>query len=935
MSAGSEQPIAIVSMAGIYPAAANLEELGANLLGGGSSPPVLASPAKIGSTAVDLARHGIPPAQASSMARVQLLVLEVVSRCLAEAACGASVLDRDRDSTDVIVGVCFGNDRAYANDLRVESARVIARFLETMRGADESSLRGAEEELKARGRKLFGGAAHDRLGEMASTIPARISIANRLRGRCMAIEAADATSFVALHSAIDILRRREASMVVVAAGQLFDGPLVPAALAAKGFLDPMPAPSAGGEAGRSGYRLAEGVGALLLKRLEDAERDGDRIYCSIVGTGIAHASQPGTFRYAASVTDRRAVLADALADAGCDPASIQYVECSSAGRASSLEIEALAHGLAGDGMAPRGVLLGCLNDSIGHTFAAAGVAAVTRVALGLHRRTVAPQPRGPWSDRLDLSRTPFELARERAAWPENIGGHPRRAAVAGDSFTGTIAYLVLEEHIDDAPARVRTPARVHSPGGPDEPPAPPIAIVGLGGRFARARDAADFWRNIHGKVDAIEPLPGRVVERNIYYDPDNLDVFTTYSVLGSLVEEPELPGDVFRIPPRRQMYMDRAQKLALAAARETFESFGHPARRLPDRRVAVIIGSSLCLNKEREANTAMQLAALEEMITGSQVFARLAAPAREAALTALRAALRDAAPPLTPWSADGFLASGVAAVISNQFRLNALPVAVEAACASSLAAIDLAVRGLATGRYDMVLTGGVDLPANARDLVVCSNLGLLSPTGIKPFDERADGVSVGEGIALFLLKRLDDALAEGDPVFAVLRALGASSDARSLVAPDAEGQALAIRRAFTGVEFAPDDVQYLEAHGTGTIAGDRAEVQAIASVYRNGGRSHPLALGSVKSMIGHTFAAAGAAGLLKTVLALRERTLPPGIHVDRVNPALGLESIPAYVVTDPEPWPAPPQGARRAAVSSMGTGGINYHLLVEEAPAAR
>ncbi|MGH9889707.1 MAG: beta-ketoacyl synthase N-terminal-like domain-containing protein, partial [bacterium] len=325
-------------MAGIYPAAANLEQLGANLLGGGSSPPVLASPAKIASTAVDLARHGIPPAQASSMARVQLLVLEVVSRCLAEAACGASVRDRDRDSTDVIVGVCFGNDRAYANDLRVESARVIARFLEGMRGADDSLLRRAEEELKARGRKLFGGAAHDRLGEMASTIPARISIANRLRGRCMAIEAADATSFVALHSAVDILRRRDASMVVVAAGQLFDGPLVPAALAAKGFLDAVPEPSAGGEAGRSGYRLGEGVGAVLLKRLEDAVRDGDRIYCTILGSGLAHASQPGTFRYAASVTDRRAAIADALADSGCDPSSIQYVECSSAGSASSLEL---------------------------------------------------------------------------------------------------------------------------------------------------------------------------------------------------------------------------------------------------------------------------------------------------------------------------------------------------------------------------------------------------------------------------------------------------------------------------------------------------------------------------------------------------------------------------------------------------------------------
>lgn len=871
------------------------------------------------------------------MARVQVLMMEVVSRCLAETAGGASALDRHRDATDVIVGVCFGNDRAYANDLRVESARVIARFLESLRGADADELRRAEDELKARSREQFGGAAHDRLGEMASTIPARISIAHRLRGRCLAVEAADATSFVALHSAVEVLRRREASMVIVAAGQLFDGPAVPAALAAKGPLD-VATPGVGGEPGRAGHRLAEGVGALLLKRLDDAVRDGDRIYCTILGCGLAHTAQPGTFRYAASVADRRAGIAHALVDASCDPSSIQYVECvgasASVERGTSLELEALAQGLVADDLAPRRVLLGSLIDGLGHTFAASGLAAVTRVALGLHQRTVTPQARGPWSEHLDLTRTPFELAREEEAWPENLGGYPRRAAIAGESFTGTSAYLVLEEHVAAAATRAAKVPRSHAAVRASGAPVPPIAIVGLGGRFARARGAADFWRNIRGKVDVIEPLSERAVDREIYYDPDNLDVFTTCSVLGSAVEDPELPGELFRIPPRRLLYLDRAQKLALAAALETFQSFGYPARRLPDRRTAVILGSSLCLNKEREANTAMRRGALEQMITESHAFARLAAPARSAALAAVRAALVDETPPLAPWSADGFLASGVAAVISNQFRINAVPIAVEAACASSLAAIDLAVRGLAAGRYDVVLTGGGDLPANARDLVVCSNLGLLSPTRITPFDERADGVSVGEGIALFLLKRLDDALADGDPVFAVLSALGASSDARSLVAPDAEGQALAIRRAFTGVPFTPDDVQYLEAHGTGTIAGDRAELEAIASVYRNG-RSRPLALGSVKSMIGHSFAAAGAAGLLKTVMALRDRTIPPSIHVDRVNPALALDTIPAYVVTDPEPWPAPSRGPRRAAVSAMGTGGINYHLLVEEAPAAR
>jgi acyl transferase domain-containing protein len=258
-----------------------------------------------------------------------------------------------------------------------------------------------------------------------------------------------------------------------------------------------------------------------------------------------------------------------------------------------------------------------------------------------------------------------------------------------------------------------------------------------------------------------------------------------------------------------------------------------------------------------------------------------------------------------------------------------VPIAVEAACASSLAALDLAVQGLYDHRYDFVLTGGIELPANPRDLVVCASLGLLSQDRITPFDKKADGFSVGEAIAMFGLKRLDDAIEHGDPIHAVIRSVGAASDAHSLIAPQMEGQALAMKRAFEQVDLSPKDIQYIETHGTGTKVGDVIEIDAIRQVYNVDSRSVPLALGSIKSMIGHTFAAAGAVGMIKTVYALKSAIIPPNVALDTINPKLDLGSIPAYVSTESSPWPSAGAGPRCAAVSSMGTGGINFHVLLE------
>ncbi|WP_309032805.1 beta-ketoacyl [acyl carrier protein] synthase domain-containing protein, partial [Streptomyces alfalfae] len=275
-------------------------------------------------------------------------------------------------------------------------------------------------------------------------------------------------------------------------------------------------------------------------------------------------------------------------------------------------------------------------------------------------------------------------------------------------------------------------------------------------------------------------------------------------------------------------------------------------------------------------------------------------------------------------------ASGTAALIAGAYGLDAVPFAVEAACASSLAALDTALTALRSGAVDYALAGGVELPCSARDMVLCSALGLLSHTRITPFDAGADGFTPGDGCALFLLKRRSDAVRDGDEIVALLTGSGASNDAKSLIAPDVDGQVRAMRQAFTQVAHGPADVDYLEAHGTGTKVGDRVEITATGRVYGGAARPRPLEIGSAKGFVGHTFAAAGGAGLLRALLALRARTLPPHTHLDRLNPALGLDDLPAAIGTRPRPWPAAPGAPRRAAVSSFGTGGINYHLLVEE-----
>ncbi|MCA9795989.1 MAG: polyketide synthase, partial [Candidatus Eremiobacteraeota bacterium] len=273
-----------------------------------------------------------------------------------------------------------------------------------------------------------------------------------------------------------------------------------------------------------------------------------------------------------------------------------------------------------------------------------------------------------------------------------------------------------------------------------------------------------------------------------------------------------------------------------------------------------------------------------------------------------------------------------AALVARCLNLGGASLTLDAACASSLYAIKLACDELEAGRADAMLAGGVSRPDCLYTQMGFTALGALSPSGhCSPFDLKGDGLVVGEGAGVVVLKRLEDALRDGDTIYGLLRGIGLSNDlGGSLLAPSHEGQLRAMRDAYAEAGWRPNQVELVECHGTGTPMGDRIEIESLRTLWENEPfKPGQCSLGSVKSMIGHLLTAAGAAGLIKVLMALRDKVLPPMINFTQPGKGISLEGGPFKVQTQPEEW-VDPGHPRRAAVSAFGFGGINAHVLVEE-----
>ena len=462
----------------------------------------------------------------------------------------------------------------------------------------------------------------------------------------------------------------------------------------------------------------------------------------------------------------------------------------------------------------------------------------------------------------------------------------------------------------------------------------PVAVIGIAGIFAGAHNATEFWDNIVCKIDGITDVPLSRWNIDDYYDPDPAAPDKTYCRRGGFIPDIDFNPLEFGLPPNILEVTDVSQLLALVVARDVLEDAGYGAGRSFDRdKVGVILGVAGGQKLITPLTSRLQYPVWRKVLKSSG----LSDEDTEMIVEKLKLAYVE-------WKEDSFpglLGNVIAGRIANRFDLGGANCVVDAACASSLSALAMAAGQLVERRADMMIVGGVDTD-NSPFMYMCfSKTPALSKRGAsRPFDAAADGMMLGEGIGMALLKRLDDAERDGDRIYAVIKGIGESSDGKfkSIYAPRPEGQAKALRRAYEDAGFAPTTVGLIEAHGTGTPAGDPAEFAGLRMVFNNGDTSQQtpvsartIALGSIKSQIGHTKAAAGAAGLIKAALALHHKILPPTINVTRPNPQLNIETTPFYVNTETRPWiratDAPP---RRAGVSAFGFGGTNFHIVLEE-----
>jgi acyl transferase domain-containing protein/NAD(P)-dependent dehydrogenase (short-subunit alcohol dehydrogenase family)/acyl carrier protein len=463
-----------------------------------------------------------------------------------------------------------------------------------------------------------------------------------------------------------------------------------------------------------------------------------------------------------------------------------------------------------------------------------------------------------------------------------------------------------------------------------------IAIVGVGSILPDAPDTQAFWSNLQAGRYSISEVPADRWNMASYYDADpHSPLDKTYSKIGGWVREYAWDPARWKlpIPPKVGDAMDAGQKWAVACTREALLDFGYPDRPLDRARTAVILGNAMAGEKHYLTALRVLFPEFAHALSTAPSFAALDPRLRQAIEAESRAMLGAALPPVTEDTMPGELSNCIAGRIANLFDLHGPNYVVDAACASAMAAMSAAIEGLIEHDYDAVLTGGIDRNMGPSSFVKFCKIGALSATGTRPYADGADGFVMGEGAVVLLLKRLADAERANDRIYAVVRGVGGSSDGKGkgLTAPNPTGQKLAVERAWDNAGLSPETASLVEGHGTSTRVGDVVEVEALSDVLRAAGAPlHSIALGSVKSNLGHLKAAAGAAGLLKVALALRYKTLPPSLGFTRPNPNIDFEHSPLAVNTALRPWSEPSCGVRRAGVSAFGFGGTNFHAVLEE-----
>ncbi|MEE8585503.1 MAG: type I polyketide synthase, partial [Acidobacteriota bacterium] len=458
-----------------------------------------------------------------------------------------------------------------------------------------------------------------------------------------------------------------------------------------------------------------------------------------------------------------------------------------------------------------------------------------------------------------------------------------------------------------------------------------IAIVGLGCRYPDARSPRQLWENVLAQRQAFRRIPEERLRLEDYHSSDRLAPDRTYAAQAAVLEGYEFERVKFRVAGRTFRSADTAHWLALDVASQALADAGFPeGEGLPRDATGVLLGNTLTGEFSRSHLMRLRWPYVRRVLASALQEEGWSEEQCAGFVERLEPRYKAPFPEVTEESLAGGLSNTIAGRISNHFDLHGGGYTVDGACASSLLAVANACTLLTSGDMEVALAGGVDLSLDPFELVGFAKTNALAEGPMRVYDASSDGFIPGEGCGFVVLMSEERARSECRHIYALIRGWGISSDGSGgLTRPEASGQRLALERAYRRAGVGIDSVGYFEGHGTGTAVGDATELETLTGLRRSAGARQAAALGSIKANIGHTKAAAGAAGLIKAVLALEDRLLPPHTGWQEPHPSLNGEAPLLRLLRRAEPWPE--EVPLRAAVSAMGFGGINSHLLLEGA----
>lgn len=731
-----------------------------------------------------------------------------------------------------------------------------------------------------------------------------------LGGGSWTLDAACASSLYALKFAMEELRAGRADAMLAGGVSRPESLYTQMGFSQLRALSPSGTPSPF-DAAADGLVVGEGAGVFVLKRLSDAERDGDKIRAVLVGGGLSN-DVGGSLLAPNAVGQLRAMRA-AYKEAGLSPSQIDFIECHATGTPTGdpIEVHSLKALWGERGWTPGQCALGSVKSNVGHLLTAAGSAGLMKVLLAIERGVVPPNANfAAANPAAGLDGSPFRVPTETAPWARRDERTPRRAALSAFGFGGINAHLLVEEAPEPrAAARRPGPRRA-------ETARPAVAIVGMDARFGAATGLRAYQESVFGG-GAAEP---EAAEQRWW----GVEAPSGFS--GRLLRALTCDASAFRIPPKEIEEMLPQQVLALQSAAAAISDAGLSEEGRD--RAGVFLGAAFDLGVTHY-DFRWTLAARADEWAKAKGHA-LDSAEREAWLKSLRDA---AGPALTANRVMGGLASVAASRIAREFRLGGPSFTISAEENSGLKAVEAAARALQRGEIDAAVVSAADAAGDARALAGAHAARPYSPTKrSRPFDQAADGTVPGEGAASVVLKRLEDAVRAGDRVYAVIQGLGsASGGGCDASVPTAAACAEALRRAYEDARVDPSRVGLLECHASGNPDEDSAEASALVDVFGQAESELPLCLSSSKSVIGHSGAASGLAGLVKAALCLYQEILPPGPELVAPIAPLAKASARFHSPRRAQYWLRNrAQGPRRAGVTSLGVDGGAVHAVLEQ-----